>query len=169
MLGKTDEQIQDQFGHMLEAFDFGAPPHGGMAPGIDRLIMYLTDDENVREVIAFPKSGGGFDPMMDAPSEVEDKQLRELGLTDQAPAEEGRQEGELTMTVTLEPETENEVRQKAAEHGQEAAIYSQQLIQAALKQPVPQPIYSTLTPEESRRLRQESWNRRPPPFPPLPL
>jgi len=85
MLGKTDEQIQAQFGHMLDAFDFGAPPHGGMAPGIDRLIMYLTDDENVREVIAFPKSGGGFDPMMDAPSEVEDKQLRELGLTIKRP------------------------------------------------------------------------------------
>jgi aspartyl-tRNA synthetase len=85
MLGKTDEQIQDQFGHMLEAFDFGAPPHGGMAPGIDRLIMYLTDDDNVREVIAFPKSGGGFDPMMDAPSEVEDKQLRELGITVKRP------------------------------------------------------------------------------------
>ena len=81
MLGKTDEQIQDQFGHMLEAFDFGAPPHGGMAPGLDRLIMYLTDDDNVREVIAFPKSGGGFDPMMAAPSEVEDKQLKELHLT----------------------------------------------------------------------------------------
>ena len=81
MLGKTDEQIQAQFGHMLEAFDFGAPPHGGMAPGLDRLIMYLTDDDNVREVIAFPKSGGGYDPMMDAPSEVEEKQLKELHLT----------------------------------------------------------------------------------------
>jgi len=81
MLGKSDDQIQAQFGHMLDAFDFGAPPHGGMAPGIDRLLMYLTDDENVREVIAFPKSGGGFDPMMDAPSEVEDKQLKELHLT----------------------------------------------------------------------------------------
>lgn len=81
MLGKTDEQIQTQFGHMLDAFDYGAPPHGGMAPGLDRLIMYLTDDDNVREVIAFPKSGGGFDPMMDAPSEVEDKQLKELHLT----------------------------------------------------------------------------------------
>ncbi len=81
MLGKTDAQIEAQFGHMLEAFDFGAPPHGGMAPGIDRLIMYLTDDDNVREVIAFPKSGGGFDPMMDAPSEVEPKQLQELGVT----------------------------------------------------------------------------------------
>jgi len=81
MLGKTDAQIQAQFGHMLDAFDFGAPPHGGMAPGIDRLLMYLTDDDNVREVIAFPKSGGGFDPMMDAPSEVEDKQLKELHLS----------------------------------------------------------------------------------------
>lgn len=81
MLGKTDEQIQDQFGHMLEAFDFGAPPHGGMAPGLDRLIMYLTDDDNVREVIAFPKSGGGFDPMMSAPSAVDDVQLKELSLT----------------------------------------------------------------------------------------
>jgi len=81
MLGKSDDQIQAQFGHMLDAFDFGAPPHGGMAPGIDRLLMYLTDDDNVREVIAFPKSGGGFDPMMDAPSEVEDKQLKELHLT----------------------------------------------------------------------------------------
>lgn len=81
MLGKTDDQIQAQFGHMLDAFDFGAPPHGGMAPGIDRLLMYLTDDDNVREVIAFPKSGGGFDPMMDAPSPVEDRQLQELHLT----------------------------------------------------------------------------------------
>ena len=81
MLGKTDDQIQAQFGHMLDAFDFGAPPHGGMAPGLDRLIMYLTDDDNVREVIAFPKSGGGFDPMMEAPAEVDDKQLKELHLT----------------------------------------------------------------------------------------
>jgi aspartyl-tRNA synthetase len=89
MLGKTDEQIQAQFGHMLDAFDYGAPPHGGMAPGLDRLIMYLTDDDNVREVIAFPKSGGGFDPMMDAPSEVEEKQLKELHLTVNYPPKKG--------------------------------------------------------------------------------
>lgn len=89
MLGKTDEQIQAQFGHMLDAFDYGAPPHGGMAPGLDRLIMYLTDDDNVREVIAFPKSGGGFDPMMDAPSEVEEIQLKELHLTVNYPPKKG--------------------------------------------------------------------------------
>ncbi len=79
-LGYTDEQIQAQFGHMLEAFELGAPPHAGIAPGIDRLIMYLTDDENIREVIAFPKMGGGIDPMMGAPSEVDPAQLEELGI-----------------------------------------------------------------------------------------
>jgi aspartyl-tRNA synthetase len=80
MLGNTPEQIEAKFGHMLDAFDFGAPPHGGIAPGIDRLIMYLTDDDNIREVIAFPKAGNGVDPMMNAPSEVDDRQLRELHL-----------------------------------------------------------------------------------------
>jgi aspartyl-tRNA synthetase len=79
-LGYTDEQIQSQFGHMLEAFELGAPPHAGIAPGIDRLIMYLTDEENIREVIAFPKMGGGIDPMMGAPSEVDPAQLEELGI-----------------------------------------------------------------------------------------
>jgi len=65
---------------MLDAFAFGAPPHAGMAPGLDRMVMLLTDDENIREVIAFPKMGGGYDPLMDAPAAVEQKQLDELGL-----------------------------------------------------------------------------------------
>lgn len=80
-MGLSDEQIKARFGHMLDAFEFGAPPHAGIAPGLDRLVMYLTDDENVREVIAFPKMGGGYDPMMDAPSPVEPRQLAELGLS----------------------------------------------------------------------------------------
>jgi aspartyl-tRNA synthetase len=79
-MGLSDEQIRARFGHMLDAFSYGAPPHAGIAPGLDRLIMLLTDDDNIREVIAFPKMGGGYDPMMDCPSPVEPKQLEELGL-----------------------------------------------------------------------------------------
>jgi aspartyl-tRNA synthetase len=79
-MGLTDEQIEARFGHMLDAFAYGAPPHAGMAPGLDRMVMLLTDDENIREVIAFPKMGGGYDPLMDAPAAVEQKQLDELGL-----------------------------------------------------------------------------------------
>ncbi|MBI5706484.1 MAG: aspartate--tRNA ligase [Armatimonadetes bacterium] len=76
-----DEPTQkDRFGHMLEAFQFGAPPHGGIAPGIDRIVMHLLDEENIREVMAFPKIGPGLDPMMGAPSEVDEAQWVEMGL-----------------------------------------------------------------------------------------
>ncbi|MFN0072224.1 MAG: aspartate--tRNA ligase [Chloroflexota bacterium] len=79
-LGYSDAAIESNFGHMLRAFDYGAPPHGGIATGIDRLAMLLADAENIREVIAFPKNQAAQDLVTGAPSTVDDKQLRELHL-----------------------------------------------------------------------------------------
>lgn len=80
LLGISKEEQQKKFGHMLEAFTFGTPPHGGFAPGIDRIVMLLAEEQNIREVIAFPKTGEGRDLMMGSPSEVNEKQLKELGI-----------------------------------------------------------------------------------------
>lgn len=80
IMGHTEENIRKNFGHMLDAFSYGAPPHGGIAWGLDRFITLLMGEPNIREVIAFPKTGEGRDLMMDAPSEVSDAQLQELGI-----------------------------------------------------------------------------------------
>ena len=79
-LGFTPEEAEQQFGFLLGAFDHGFPPHGGLALGLDRLVMILAGETNIREVIAFPKNGKAFDPMTNAPSEVSDRQLNELSL-----------------------------------------------------------------------------------------
>lgn len=81
IMNMSDDQIEEQFGHMLEAFTFGAPPHGGIAPGLDRVVMILANEPNIREVIAFPKTGDARDPMMGAPSVVSDKQLKEAHIS----------------------------------------------------------------------------------------
>jgi aspartyl-tRNA synthetase len=80
ILGYGKEQVDTLFGHMLEAFDFGAPPHGGIAPGIDRTVMILTGEENIREVVAFPKNQSGVDMTFNAPATVTKSQLDELHI-----------------------------------------------------------------------------------------
>ncbi len=80
LIGFDLEKARADFGHMLEAFEFGAPPHGGIAPGIDRLVMMFLNEPNVREVVAFPKTGDNRDLTLGAPSDVEPQQLKDLHL-----------------------------------------------------------------------------------------
>ena len=78
--GYNAEEVDQKFGGLAKAFKFGTPPHGGLAPGIDRMIMLLANESNVREVIAFPMNQRGHDLLMNAPQEISKKQLEELGL-----------------------------------------------------------------------------------------
>lgn len=80
LLGYNDDEIEERFGHLLEAFDYGAPPHGGIAPGIDRIVMLMAGEETIREVIAFPKTQSATDLTVNAPSSVAEEQLAELHL-----------------------------------------------------------------------------------------
>lgn len=81
VLGYTKEQVAERFDQLLTAFEYGTPPHGGIAPGIDRLLMVLTGRDNIRDVIAFPKTQSGFDPLFEAPNVVEQNHLDELHIS----------------------------------------------------------------------------------------
>ncbi len=80
VMGISEEEAQEQFGFLIDAFQFGAPPHGGIAFGLDRLVMLLGGFDTIRDVIAFPKSGGGFDPLTEAPAEISAQQRKEAGV-----------------------------------------------------------------------------------------
>ncbi len=87
LLNYNEEQAQARFGHLLEAFEYGAPPHGGIAPGIDRIVMIYASEDNIREVMAFPKTQSATDEMTQAPSPVDEKQLRDLHIALALPPE----------------------------------------------------------------------------------
>ncbi|MCZ6545076.1 MAG: aspartate--tRNA ligase [Chloroflexi bacterium] len=91
LLGMDEAEAQERFGHMLEAFEYGAPPHGGIAPGLDRVAMLLAGRSNIREVIAFPKTQAATDPLTGAPSPIPQEQLDELAIitrVDETPSED---------------------------------------------------------------------------------
>ena len=79
--GYDKKQVDEKFSGMINALSFGAPPHGGIAPGIDRIVMLLANEKNIREVTMFPMNQNAQDLMMNAPSEVKEEQLKELNLT----------------------------------------------------------------------------------------
>jgi aspartyl-tRNA synthetase len=94
VLGLSPEQTEDQFGHLLRAFRYGVPPHGGIAMGIDRMVMLMAGKDTIRDVTAFPKAQSGADPLTGAPAAASDDQLRELGIAVTAPKTQDVKEAE---------------------------------------------------------------------------
>ena len=90
--GHDRSVVDDKFGGMINAFKHGAPPHGGIAPGVDRTVMLLADEPNIREIIAFPMNKNAQDLMMNAPSEVTEKQLRDVHIAINLPKEKKSEE-----------------------------------------------------------------------------
>jgi aspartyl-tRNA synthetase len=82
-MGIDEDEAQEKFGFLLDAFKFGAPPHGGLAFGWDRIVALLAGSDSIREVIAFPKSGGGLDPLTGAPAPISAIQRKEAGVDTQ--------------------------------------------------------------------------------------
>ena len=94
-MGISAEEAQEKFGFLLDAFKFGAPPHGGIAFGWDRIVSLLTDAPSIRDVIAFPKIGAGWDPLTDAPAPITAQQRKEAGVDAKSrETEPGEKQGE---------------------------------------------------------------------------
>jgi len=87
VMGLSEDEAQEKFGFLLDAFKFGAPPHGGIAVGMDRIVALLAGTDSIRDVIAFPKSGGGYDPLTAAPAPITPEQRKEAGV-DATPAKD---------------------------------------------------------------------------------
>ena len=102
VMGLSEEEAQEKFGFLLEAFSYGAPPHGGIAFGWDRIVALLSGSDSIRNVIAFPKSGGGYDPLTDAPAPISAQQREEAGVDHQPEEDESsaEQEAEQVNPVT---------------------------------------------------------------------
>jgi len=98
VLGISEEQAQERFGFLLDALRYGAPPHGGIAFGIDRIVAIVAGRDSIRDVIAFPKTASGADPLTGAPAPVDAPQLAELGLRLAAPAPGGGKLGARVAT-----------------------------------------------------------------------
>lgn len=97
--GYDRETVEHEFAGMLRAFRLGAPPHGGIAPGVDRIVMLLADEPNIRETIAFPLNGNAQDLMMGAPTELDETRLRELNIQLRKPAATVKEKADATDSV----------------------------------------------------------------------